>query len=352
MSAFWSDITRQLKPYTPGEQPRVAGLVKLNTNENPYPPSSQAMAALELVTAEQLRRYPDPACSALREVIAEREGIEPEQVFVGNGSDEVLAHVYHALLGAKPRVGFPDVTYSFYPVWAQLYQLEVSRIPLADDFTLDLDALSHFDGPLLLANPNAPTGIAITRAQVETLLAARPERLVVIDEAYFGFGAETCAPLILKYPNLLVTRTLSKSHALAGLRLGYALASTELIEGLERVKDSFNSYPVDAVAQSVATAALLDVAWQEQNAQQVSASREHLAKALVHLGFDVLPSSGNFLFVRHSGFSGAALFEGLRADNILVRRWDADRIGEYLRISIGTEPECERLLSCLRGLLS
>lgn len=351
MSAFWSDITRQLKPYTPGEQPRVPGLVKLNTNENPYPPSSQAMAALESVSADQLRRYPDPDCSELREVIAKREGVAATQVFVGNGSDEVLAHVYHALLASRPRVGFPDVTYSFYPVWAQLYQLEVSRIPLADDFTLDLEALSRFDGPLLLANPNAPTGIAITRAQVEALLAENAGRLVVIDEAYFGFGAQTCAPLIHKHPNLIVTRTLSKSHALAGLRLGYAIASEELIEGLERVKDSFNSYPVDAVAQSVATAALLDVAWQEQNGQQVSASREHLDKALVDLGFDVLPSSGNFLFVRHPKFRGAALFDGLRADNILVRRWDSDRIAEYLRISVGTEPECERLVTCLRGLV-
>lgn len=351
MSEFWSDITRQLKPYTPGEQPRVPGLVKLNTNENPYPPSAAATGALASVSPDQLRRYPDPTCIALREVIAQREGLEVEQIFVGNGSDEVLAHVYHALLAAKPRIAFPDITYSFYPVWAQLYQIEVSRIPLGDNFELDIDALKGFDGPLLLANPNAPTGITITKAQVEAIIKARPDRLVVVDEAYFGFGSETCAPLVAKYRNLLVTRTLSKSHSLAGLRLGYAIASAELIAGLERVKDSFNSYPVDAVAQAVAVAALQDAPWQEDNARRVIESRDHLTEALKALGFEVLPSRGNFLFVRHPQHSGVALFDGLRADNILVRRWDAVRIEEFLRISIGTEQECERLVARMQGLV-
>lgn len=352
MSRFWTPRTAELTPYIPGEQPANPGLIKLNTNEHPLPPSAAAVGVLSTVEGDGLRRYPDPTSRALRGAIASAEGLTADQVFVGNGSDEVLATAFMALLAEGPAVTVPDITYSFYPVWARLYQVPLTTRPLREDFTLDLDALCEASGPVLLANPNAPTGIALTRDEIDRLVAANRDRLVIVDEAYYGFGAETAAPLVNEYDNLLVTRTLSKSHALAGLRLGYALAQASLIEGLVRVKDSFNSYPIDVIAERVAAAAVEDADWLREAGQRVAAWREQLSDGLIAMGFEVLPSQANFVFTRHPRHVGDALFRGLRERDILVRRWDKPRLSEWLRITVGTPEQNEALLAGLRAQIN
>ena len=348
MSRFWSESTRRLSPYVPGEQPKVADLIKLNTNEHPLAPSARALDAIASVTPDSLRRYPDPESSALIEVIADVEQLPAASVFVGNGSDEVLAHVFQALLTSAPAVLAPDITYSFYPVWADLYGLRLETIPLCEDFSLDLAALAASDKPLLLANPNAPTGMAVSLEDISALVSSNPDRLVVVDEAYYGFGAESAARLLPDADNLVVTRSLSKSHALAGLRVGYALAHPELIQGLVRVKDSFNSYPLDALAQAGAAAALADAQWLADSSAVVAENRDWLSTQLRTMGFEVCPSLANFVFARHPQVSGADLFAYLRQNNILVRRWDKPRIGEHLRITIGTRSQCQTLVDRLQ----
>ena len=352
MSQFWSRIARELSPYVPGEQPKVDNLIKLNTNEHPEAPAESVLTALANVTSDALRRYPDPESSHLRSIIAKVEKLEVDQVFVGNGSDEVLAHVFQGLISARDAFVVPDITYSFYPVWASLYGLQCCTVPLTDGFTLDVAALCAFDGPVLIANPNAPTGIALDIDDLRRLAASDTNRLVVVDEAYFGFGAPSAVSLINEYPNVLVTRSLSKSHALAGLRVGYALGSPALIEGLVRVKDSFNSYPLDAFAQAGAAAAIADTAWFEAASAEVIASREWLTTALESLGFDVCQSQANFVFARHSSVPGKTLFDHLRQEKILVRRWDKPRIADHLRITVGTRSQCETLIDTLARFLS
>ena len=351
MSAFWSDVTRQLHPYVPGEQPKIAHLIKLNTNEHPLPPSAAALQAIREIDPDALRRYPDPDSVALRTSIARQAGLAIEEVFVGNGSDEVLAHVFQALITSSSVFSAPDITYSFYPVWAQLYRVRLNEVPLRADFHVDVPAMCAAPGPLLLANPNAPTGIALSIEQLEQLVASDRQRLVVIDEAYFGFGASSAVCLLADYDNLLITRSLSKSHSLAGLRLGYALGSRWLIEGLVRVKDSFNSYPIDAVAQSAALAAVEDGIWLKEASEAVSRARAGLSQALKKLGFEVLPSSANFVFCRHESVSGEAIFDALRARNIIIRRWNKPRINDHLRITVGTEAQCDALIAALKDIL-
>ena len=255
MSRFWLDKVAGLEPYVPGEQSASDTLIKLNTNEHALAPSNAVLTAVRGITGDQLRRYPDPTAGGLRSAIAAAESVSPEQVFVGNGSDEVLAHLWFAFLKGR-RVQTLDTTYGFYPVWAALYDADLTEVPVRDDFSVDLDALHNDDAAVVLANPNAPTGLALTRDEIAALVDSNRDRLVVVDEAYFGFGAETAVPLVASHDNLIVTRSLSKSHGLAGMRVGYAIAQAELIEGLSRVKDSFNSYPLDAVAQAAATAAI------------------------------------------------------------------------------------------------
>ncbi|WP_435215778.1 histidinol-phosphate transaminase [Luminiphilus sp. nBUS_16] len=348
MSKFWSSVVNNLKPYTPGEQPKVPGLIKLNTNEHCLPPSTEAMAALGNVSSEALRRYPDPESTALRRAIANAEGLAEGQVFVGNGSDEVLAHIFQGLLSSNDSLVAPDITYSFYPVWAALYGLELKTEALLADFTIDVNRLLQHPESILLANPNAPTGRALTLAEIKRLVDSNPDRLVVVDEAYYGFGADSASSLLTEAENLIVTRSLSKSHALAGLRVGYALGSAELIEGLIRVKDSFNSYPLDACAQSVATAAIEDTQWLSRSSALVTENRDRLTQDLRDLGFEVCPSLANFIFVQHPQHEGRDLFEYLRAKNILVRRWDKKPIANFLRITVGTHEECSALVQCLK----
>lgn len=353
MSSYWSDVVHRLTPYVPGEQPQVNGLVKLNTNENPYPPSPRVLEAIRAEVGESLRLYPEPTGKALRTAVAKQMGLTPDQVFVGNSSDEVLAHVFMALLNHGPRpLLFPDITYAFYPVYCGLYGINHRSVPLDAQLGLRVDDYLQPDaGAIIFPNPNAPTGRALPRAEIERLLAACPDTLVVIDEAYVDFGAESAVPLIDRYPNLLVVHTLSKSRSLAGLRVGYAMGQAPLIEGLTRLKDSFNSYPLDRLATAGAIAAMEDTPYFERTRRAVIDSRERLAEALRALRFEVLPSQANFLFVRHAAHRGADLAAALRERAILVRRFDQPaRIADHLRITVGTDAQCDQLVKALTQL--
>ncbi len=351
MSRFWSELVHRLTPYVPGEQPRGKQLLKLNTNESPYPPSPRVLAALASIDGDQLRRYPDPESVALRQSIARHEGVETQEVFLGNGSDEVLAHVFRGLLQHPHPVLFPDVTYSFYPVWCRLYGIDYAQVPVNADLAVDVGDYRRPAGGVILANPNSPTGRLLSLAEIRRLLVANPDAVVVIDEAYIHFGGESAVPLIHEYDNLLVVQTMSKSRALAGMRIGLAIGNEKLIEALQRLKNSFNSYPLDAVAQAIALASLDDDDWFRQTCRRVIASRSQLTAALESMGFDVQPSMANFVLARHPGHRAEALYEALRERGILVRYFNLPRIADYLRISIGTEDECERLSNELKQLV-
>jgi histidinol-phosphate aminotransferase len=353
MSKYWSDVVHKLTPYVPGEQPKINNLVKLNTNENPYGPSQKVIEALKLEAAETLRLYPDPNSDALKAAIAKVHHLDSSQVFVGNGSDEVLAHVFQALLKHDLPLLFPDITYSFYPVYCGLYDINYQTIPLAEDFGICVEDYNKPNGGIIFPNPNAPTGMPLPLAKIEWLLQNNSESVVVIDEAYVDFGTESAVTLVNQYPNLLVTHTLSKARSLAGLRVGYALGSVELIEALVRVKDSFNSYPIDRFASAGAVAAMLDTDYFDETCAKVVATREALIKDLVSLGFDVLPSGANFIFAKHQTRDGAELSSALREHNIIVRHFKSpSRIAPYLRITIGTDVQSELLLKALRAILS
>ncbi|MDR2219594.1 MAG: histidinol-phosphate transaminase [Methylobacillus sp.] len=352
MSKFWSDTVKRLTPYIPGEQPRLANLVKLNTNENPYGPSPKVLAALQAEAGDTLRLYPDPDSVRLRETIAGYFGLETANVFVGNGSDEVLAHVFQGLLKHEQPILFPDISYSFYPVYCGLYDIAFSNVPLNDSFEIDIAQYQQPNGGIIFPNPNAPTGCLLALGEIERLLQANADSVVVIDEAYIDFGGESAAPLVKKYPQLLVVQTLSKARSLAGLRVGYALGHPDLITALTRVKDSFNSYPLDRFAQAGAIAAMEDRDYFEQTRQRVIASREKLGVELGALNFSVLPSGANFIFARHEHRDGAELTAALRERGIIVRHFNTPaRIAPYLRITIGTDAQCALLVSALREIL-
>lgn len=351
-----------LTPYVPGEQPRLPNLVKLNTNENPYGPGERVLAALRAEAADTLRLYPDPASTRLREAIARHHGVQPQQVFVGNGSDEVLAHAFLALLkherdGVALPLLFPDISYSFYPVYCGLYGIPHVQVPLSESFAIRVDDyLAHgadATGGIIFPNPNAPTGMALPRAEIARLLMARPGVPVVIDEAYVDFGAESAVALVDRHPNLLVVHTLSKSRSLAGLRVGYAIGHVDLVEALTRVKDSFNSYPLDRFAQAGAVAAFEDLEHFEQTRAAVMATREALVARLQTLGFEVLPSAANFVFARHPSHGGADLASRLRERSIIVRHFRTpSRIAPYLRITVGTDHQCDALIDALTAMLA
>ncbi len=330
----------------PGEQPRVADLVKLNTNENPFGPSPRVLDAIR-DEAEKLRLYPDPEATGLRQALARYHGVRPEQVFVGNGSDEVLAHSFVALLKQSAPLLYPDITYSFYPTYCRLFDIHAEVVPLDASLRICVADYVRPCGAIIVANPNAPTGIALRRADIAALLDAHPEQPVVVDEAYVDFGGETAIPLVAAYPNLLVVQTMSKSRALAGLRVGYAIGDAGLIEALTRVKDSFNSYPLDRLAQAGAIAALEDEAHFQHHRHLVMQERERMTGELLRLGFEVLPSATNFVFARHPACGGAKLAAALRAQGVLVRHFDRPRIADYLRITVGTPGDTDRLIAAL-----
>jgi histidinol-phosphate aminotransferase len=352
MSKFWSDIVSSLTPYVPGEQPKLENLVKLNTNENPYGPSPLVIRALQAVANESLRLYPDPNSDKLRAVISEYYDLQVSQVFVGNGSDEVLAHVFQAFFKHDRPLLFPDISYSFYPVYCGLYDIEFEQIALNDNFEIDVKDYDRPNGGIIFPNPNAPTGVPLALSEIEKLLKINTESVVVIDEAYVDFGTESAVRWINTYPNLLVTQTLSKARSLAGLRVGFALGHKDLIEALIRVKDSFNSYPIDRFAEAGAIAAMQDKAYFEQTRQKVMASRAALVLALRALNFEVLPSGANFIFAKHQTRNGAELTEKLREKNIIIRHFKKPaRIAAYLRITIGTDAQSKALIDALTLIL-
>jgi histidinol-phosphate aminotransferase len=351
MSRFWNPLVHTLHPYVAGEQPKMADLIKLNTNESPYGPSPKAITAIRAAADERLRLYPDPTASSLRDAIAGTYGLASDQVFVGNGSDEVLAHVFQALLKHDAPLLFPDITYSFYPSYCLLFGIESRLVPLDEGFNVRVADYRQPCGAIILPNPNAPTGKALPLSEIDRLVAEHPDQVVVIDEAYVDFGAESAIALVPRYDNLLVVQTLSKSRGLAGLRVGFAVGQRPLIDGLERVKDSFNSYPLDTLAIAGALASWQDEAWFSEKRRQVIASRERLTAALHGLGLEVLPSAANFVFARHPSHAGADLARELRSRAILVRHWNKPRIADYLRITIGTDAQCDRLVVALREIL-
>ncbi len=350
MSKFWSPFVKALVPYVPGEQPKLTNLVKLNTNANPYGPSPKALAAMQAELNDNLRLYPDPNGERLKRAVADYYHVRPEQVFVGNGSDEVLAHVFHGLFQHGKPLLFPDVTYSFYPVYCGLYGIDYETIALDDRFQIEVADYARPNGGIIFPNPNAPTGCLLALEAIEQLLQANPDSVVVVDEAYIDFGGESAIALVDRYPNLLVTQTLSKSRSLAGLRVGLAVGHPDLIEALERIKNSFNSYPLDRIAIAGAAAAFEDRAYFEQTCQQVIASREAVTVAMQALGFEVLPSAANFIFARHPQHDAAALAAGLREHGVIVRHFKMGRIDQFLRISVGAPEQNQALLDALKRI--
>ena len=353
MSQFWSGIVHELTPYVPGEQPKAQDLIKLNTNENPYGPSPKVIAAITAEATDALRLYPDPNSERLKTVIADYHGLSAAQVFVGNGSDEVLAHVFQALLKHSRTLLFPDITYSFYPVYCGLYGIEYEAIPLDRHFEINIHDYDRPNGGIIFPNPNAPTGIPLELDKIEALLQKNRYSVVVVDEAYVDFGTESAVRLINTYPNLLVTQTLSKARSLAGLRLGFALGHPDLIEALTRVKDSFNSYPVDRLAEAGAIAAMQDVDYFEAMREKVIAARDSLVKQMEAIGFVILPSGANFILAKHPSIDGETLAQKLREQRIIVRHFKKPkRIAPFVRITIGTELEMAQLLKAFTFIVS
>ncbi|GAN54134.1 histidinol-phosphate transaminase [Tanticharoenia sakaeratensis] len=351
MSRFWNARVHGLSPYVPGEQPRMSGLIKLNTNELPYGPSPRVLEAIRAETGDTLRLYPDPTALALRETIGRHHDVSPAHVFVGNGSDEVLAHAFRALIRDDAPVLYPDVSYSFYPVYAGLFGLETREVPLTPDLCIDVADYTGPCGGIVIANPNAPTGIPLSLDAIRALVTRHPDCTVIVDEAYVDFGGTSAIPLVRDHDNLLVVQTLSKSRALAGLRVGFAIGHPDLIDGLTRVKDSFNSYPLDRLAQVGAIAAIEDEAWLQQTTARVIASREQLVAGLAELDFETLPSATNFILTHHPDRPAADLAAALREQAIIVRHLRHPRIADFLRITVGTDAECDRLLTTLRTIL-
>ncbi|WP_343598381.1 histidinol-phosphate transaminase [Pseudomonas sp.] len=348
MSRFWSPFVKALVPYVPGEQPKMARLVKLNTNENPYGPSPKALEAMRAELNDNLRLYPDPNSDRLKQAVADYYGVTAAQVFVGNGSDEVLAHIFHGLFQHdRGPLLFPDVSYSFYPVYCGLYGIPFEQVALDEQFQIRIADYAKANAGIIFPNPNAPTGCLLPLQAIEQLLQANRDSVVVVDEAYIDFGGETAISLVDRYDNLLVTQTLSKSRSLAGLRVGLAVGHPDLIEALERIKNSFNSYPLDRMAIVGAAAAFEDQAYFEETCRKVISSREALVEQLVAKGFEVLPSAANFIFARHPQHDAAQLAARLREQGVIVRHFKQERIAQFLRITIGTPEMNQALIDAL-----
>ncbi|MCI8687003.1 MAG: histidinol-phosphate transaminase [Lawsonibacter sp.] len=352
MSRFLSPEAARLAPYTPGEQPVDMQYVKLNTNESPFPPSPRVLQALSQEEAGRLNLYSDPACGRLNRAIAARYGLAPESVISGNGSDEVLAFAFRALCGTGRGVAFADITYSFYRSQAALFGLEETIVPLREDFSLNVDDYMDFPGTVVIANPNAPTGMALPRLDIQRLLEANPDRVVMVDEAYVDFGGESCAPLVGQYDNLLVVQTMSKSRSLAGGRLGFALGSRELIDALNRVKYSFNPYNVNRLSILAGAAAIEDEDYFQSCCRTIRDNRAWLTGQLEELGFSVLPSQTNFVFAKSGKISGGALYRGLKERGVLVRWWaGSGRIEDFVRITVGSMEQLKILVEQIAALL-
>lgn len=348
---FWSPSVRELDPYVPGEQPKIQNLLKLNTNENPYPPSPKVVAAVQAVLVEQadvLKLYPDPDATALKQAIATQQNVDITQVFVGNGSDEVLAHIFKAFFVQDKPLLYPDISYSFYPVYSQFFGLDTQIIPLNADYEIEVADYLQPNGGVIIANPNAPTGQALSLPQIQTLLSQNPDSVVVIDEAYVDFGAESAVSLVQQFENLVVCQTTSKSRSLAGLRVGYAIAQAHLIAALEAVKNSFNSYPIDRFAVAAAVASFEDQDYFVAQCEKVIAHREQLIADLQALGFNTLPSKANFIFTTHPQQQALEIAKTLREHGVIVRHFNKPRIDQFLRITVGTPAQNQRLVDTLK----
>ena len=351
MKQFWSERIKDLVPYTPGEQPKDRVFIKLNTNENPYPPSPKVLKTIGDAAGDGLRLYPDPEATALRQAIAEYHGLKPEQVFCGNGSDEVLGLCFYAFFTPGKKVVFPDITYSFYPVYTQLFGLDYEEIPLNEDFTLPVEKFLGGNGGAVICNPNAPTGRTLPLSDIRRILDANPDVVVLVDEAYADFGAQSAVELISEYPNLVVVCTMSKSRSLAGMRIGYALGNADLMAGVNCVKNSFNSYPLDRLALAAGEAAIRDVEYFEQTRNSIMQTRERTTARLRELGFCVHESNANFIFITHPAKSGQELQQGLRDRGVLVRWFNKPRIDQYLRVSIGTDEDMAQMCAACEEIL-
>jgi histidinol-phosphate aminotransferase len=350
-------MTPLLKPslksqvaYTPGTQPKGRGYIKLNTNEMPYRPSLRVYEAISTYKWKRLRLYPQPNPEKLKNAIADCHGVEPKNISLGNGSDEVLAFAFTVFFERGDAIAFPDITYGLYETLSGLYGLSPIISPLGDDFTLDIEGLAGINAGKVIANPNAPTGISVSVEEIEKILKAAPDKIVIVDEAYADFCGENCISLIEKYPNLLIVRTFSKSRALAGARVGYAVGCEDVIEALELVRNSFNPYNLNALSIESAAAAVLDKRYFKRCVKRIMRNRNRLCEKLAELGFSVLPSGANFVFAKHESIHGKDIFEKLEQKKILVRRWDSDRISEYLRISIGTKIQMAKLIKELKKI--
>ncbi len=350
MSKFWSQVVRELEPYVPGEQPQIDGLIKLNTNESPYPPSPKVIDLMTHDAIDRLRLYPDPNSRKLKNTIAGYYGVTAEQVFVGNGSDEVLGLLFMAFFQQEKPLLFPDISYSFYPVYCKLFGIEAHTIPLRDDYTINFADYARANGGIIFPNPNAPTAIGIALAEIEALLQRNTESVVVVDEAYVDFGAETAIKLVDKYPNLLVVQTLSKSRSLAGMRVGFAVGHKDLIDALDRVKNSFNSYPLDRLAEAATVVAFEDDAYFKSCRDKIIATREWTVSELEKLGFNILPSQANFVFAEPVDKNAAEVAQYLRDHKILVRYFNKPRINQFLRITIGTDEQMQAMIDALKAL--
>lgn len=351
MSKFWNETTKNIDPYVPGEQPQDKKYIKLNTNENPYPPSHKVIEAMKNAVNDDLKLYPDPCCKKLISAIAKFYNINEDEVFVGNGSDEVLALTFLTFFSKEKKALFPDISYSFYIVYANFFNIDYEVIEVDDNFEIDLNKYISKEGGVILPNPNAPTSKYINTKDLEKLLLAKKDSIVIIDEAYIDFGGESMTRFTHKYDNLLVIQTFSKSRNLAGIRAGFAIGNKELIEGLNRVKNSFNSYTLDRVAQAGACAAIEDTKYFEETRNKIMRTREKSAKDLKDLGFTVFDSKANFLFVSHDKISGSVLYKELKNRGVLVRHFSNPKIDNYLRITVGTDEEMKVLVDTLKEIL-
>ncbi|MGM8212525.1 histidinol-phosphate transaminase [Virgibacillus sp. W0430] len=350
MNKYWSTIAKRAEPYVPGEQLNK-NIVKLNTNENPYPPSPAVLNAIKNEINQDLRLYPTPTMDDLRQTIADEHRLQKQNVFIGNGSDEVLAFSFMAFFEPGKAIRFPAITYSFYPVYAQLFNISTEQIPLNEDFTLKTEAFFNSEGGVIFPNPNAPTSMYLPLDQVERIVQKNPNTVVIVDEAYVDFADQSAASLIQTYDNLLVIQTMSKSRSLAGLRVGFALGNEQLIQGLTRMKDSFNSYPVDRLALAGAQAAMKDTAYFQETTRKIITTRSWVSKKMGQYGFDVLPSQTNFIFASHSNVAAETIYNQLKENDVLIRYFNKKPIDNYLRITIGTDEEMNMFFEKLYPIL-
>lgn len=347
----WEENVRKVVPYVPGEQPKERNMIKLNTNENPYPPSPKVEAALRQMDIDCMRLYPDPTAHVLVKAIADFYGLKEEQVFVGVGSDDVLAMIYMTFFNSEKPILFPDITYSFYDVWADMLRVPYHKIPLDENFAICKEDYFCENGGIIFPNPNAPTGIELSQDCIEEIVKENQDVIVVVDEAYVDFGAKSALPFIEKYDNLLVVQTFSKSRGMAGMRIGYAMGNPALIKYLNDVKYSFNSYTMDQTTLTLGAAAVADKEYFEECLHKVIETREWTKKELSQLGFSFGDSKANFIFATHESVPAKEIFLALRKANIFVRYFDKPRIDNYLRISIGTQKEMEALVAFLKEYL-